>query len=308
MIRIAAILGLLSASASPSFGKSIPKKIIQTSKYATIDRVDWIEYQNSLRDANPDFDIVHYSDDEARAFIAEHYGDTILEQAYDMATPIMRADLFRLAAVYSQGGFYMDMDMLGKSSLDPLVGAIDGGEYQAVFPKEWWMSAEFYGNIFPGRQPQDPEDHWQMGQYAFAAVPGHLFVKDVLEEAIVRSINLMKSKGDNIGDIRDVDILATTGPYLLTELFHNGRKEGKYTDVLHLPGDSTKPVLVHGGGPDWHKFGPFCEHMLSHTWTKLGRRARADATNEYGEYYTGEYEVPTAEEPTTNVEIGRAHV
>ena len=30
------------------------------------------------------------------------------------------------------------------------------------------MSAEFYGNIFPGRSPEDPEDHWQMVQYAFA--------------------------------------------------------------------------------------------------------------------------------------------
>ena len=49
------------------------------------------------------------------------------------------------------------MDMLGKTSLNPLVEAIDNEEYQAVFPKEWWMSAEFYGNIFPGRQPEDPE-------------------------------------------------------------------------------------------------------------------------------------------------------
>ena len=47
------------------------------------------------------------ADDEARAFIKEHYGDTILEQAYDMVTPIMRADLFRLAAIYKLGGFYM---------------------------------------------------------------------------------------------------------------------------------------------------------------------------------------------------------
>ena len=74
---------------------------------AIIDRPDWIEYRNSLKVANPDFELVHYSDDEARAFIKEHYGDTILEQAYDMVTPIMRADLFRLAAIYKLGGFYM---------------------------------------------------------------------------------------------------------------------------------------------------------------------------------------------------------
>jgi len=30
------------------------------------------------------------------------------------------------------------------------------------------MSRAVYRNIFPGKEPQDPEDHWQMGQYAFA--------------------------------------------------------------------------------------------------------------------------------------------
>lgn len=161
-------VGLLSATPTIINAKTIPKTIIQTSKSSTIDRLDWIEYRNSLQATNPDFELVHYSDDEARSFIATHYGDTILQEAYDMVTPIMRADLFRLAAVYKLGGFYFDMDMLGKEPLNPMVDAINNGEYQAVFPKEWWMSAEFYGNIFPGRSPEDPEDHWQMGQYAFA--------------------------------------------------------------------------------------------------------------------------------------------
>ena len=61
----------------------------------------------------------------------------------------------------------MDMDMLGKASLDPIVKAMDDDEYQAVFPKEWWMSTGYYTSIYPGRTPEDDEDHWQMGQYAF---------------------------------------------------------------------------------------------------------------------------------------------
>jgi mannosyltransferase OCH1-like enzyme len=283
-----ALLGLLSAATA----KTIPKTIIQTSKDAIIDRPDWIEYRNSLKAVNPDFDLVHYSDDEARAFIKEHYGDTILEQAYDMVTPIMRADLFRLAAIYKLGGFYMDMDMLGKESLNPIVEAINNDEYQAVFPKEWWTNTGFYVNIFPGRVPEDPEDHWQVGQYAFAAVPEHPFIKDALEEATIRSVNLMKMKGDNVDDIRDVDILATTGPYLFTELYHDGRKAGKYADVLHLQGDSEKPVLEHThGGPDWHKFGKYCEHMLSHTWVKADRKL--ETYTEYGLVEKEEPEVVT---------------
>lgn len=100
-------------------------------------------------------------------------------------------------------------------------------------------------------------------------MPEHPFIKDALEEAIVRSVNLMTSKGDAPDTIRDVDILAATGPYLFTELYHSGRKEGRYADVHHLAGNDDAPVLANRhGGPDWHKFGPYCEHMLSHTWTK----------------------------------------
>jgi len=262
----AALLVVLSAMVD---AKSIPKTIIQTSRESTIDRLDWIEYRNSLQKSNPDFELIHYSDEEARAFIVENYAGTILMDTYDIVTPIMRADIFRLAAIYKLGGFYMDMDMLGKSSLAPLVESIDNEEFQAVFPKEWWMSTGYYTSIYPGRTPEDDEDHWQVGQYAFGAVPEHPFIKDALEEAIVRSVNLMTTKGDDLESIRDVDILAATGPYLFTELYHGGRKEGRYADVYHLGGDSNAPVLENRhGGQDWHKFGPYCEHMLSHTWTK----------------------------------------
>ena len=150
-------------------GSMIPKTIIQTSKEKSLDRLDWKEYQHSLKQSNPGFELLHYDDTEARSFIESHYANTTLVMAYEMVTPIMRADLFRLAVIYQHGGFYMDMDMLAKSSLDPIVVVIDSGEqYQAVFPKEWWWSDEVYHGIFPGREPEDSEDHWQMGQYAFA--------------------------------------------------------------------------------------------------------------------------------------------
>jgi len=160
------VLSAMSAM-SVADAKSIPRTIIQTSKETTVDRPDWLAYQTSLKAANPNFELIHYSDAEARAFIAEHYAGTILADAYDIVTPIMRADIFRLAAIYKLGGFYMDMDMLGKASLDPIVAAMDEDEYQAVFPKEWWMSTGYYTSIYPGRTPEDDEDHWQMGQYAF---------------------------------------------------------------------------------------------------------------------------------------------
>ena len=117
IILSSAVLIVIDAAAA----KTIPKIIIQTSKDAAIDRLDWIEYQNSLRTTNPEFTFIHYSDSQAQHFITKHYSNTILAEAYEAVTPIMRADLFRLAAIYKLGGFYMDMDMLGKTSLQPLV-------------------------------------------------------------------------------------------------------------------------------------------------------------------------------------------
>jgi len=273
-LGLVGLVGLVAGQDAASVDEqSFPKTIIQTSPSKEIARADWEYYQITLRQKNPYYKFLHFDDDEALAFIEEHFSGTVLHRTYMEVTPIMKADLFRLAAIYVLGGFYMDMDMLAKQSFDPLVDMLPGGskpKYGAAFPKEWWMSTSAYTNTFPGRKPQDPEDHWQVGNYAFCAMPHHPFVKDVLEEAIVRSIRLMQNKKEE--DITDIDILATTGPYVLTEVYHRGRKEGKYADVYHFSGDTAKPIQkrTHGGN-DWHKFGPFAEHMLTHSWVKKSR-------------------------------------
>jgi hypothetical protein len=98
----------------------------------------------------------------------------------------------------------------------------------------------------------------------------------------------MTSKGDAPDTIRDVDILAATGPYLFTELYHSGRKVGRYTDVYHMAGTDDAPVLANRhGGPDWHKFGPYCEHMLSHTWTKPEEEVSTTSTERHLEGING---------------------
>lgn len=151
ILNLALLLGAAAAA-------TIPKRIIQTSRSKDLP-ADWFMYQASLRQLNPDFEFLHFDDGEALAFVEEHYSGTILHDAYLAATPIMKADLFRLAAVYVMGGFYMDMDMMGREPLEPLVADINEGKFQAVFPKEWWMSAEYYRNILPGRgDPKDPEE------------------------------------------------------------------------------------------------------------------------------------------------------
>lgn len=261
---------LFLALVSLAAAQPIPKRIIQTSP-ADKQRADWDFYQATLREKNPHYEFLHFDDDQALAFIEKHFGKTILQQTYLKVTPIMKADLFRLAAIHQFGGFYFDMDILAKRSLDTLVDDVMPlYEYGAVFPKEWHMDEGGFHRAFPTWKNEEPEDHWQVGNYAFGAQPQHPFVRDVLEEVIDRSIRLMQNKKEE--DITDVDVLVTTGPYVLTEVYHRGRKEGRYGDLYHMAGDNTPPTGVRSyGNNDWHKFGPYCEHMLTHSWVKTSR-------------------------------------
>eukprot|EP00957_Ditylum_brightwellii_P138694 10572070-Ditylum_brightwellii.AAC.1 len=79
-------------------------------------------------------------------------------------------------------------------------------------------------------------------------------------------------RSESTSDITDFQVLHTTGPYMLSEVYHQGRKNGKYDDVHHIYGGddvSSKPRSF--GTTNWHKFGPYAEHMLSHTWVNEQR-------------------------------------
>lgn len=54
----------------------------------------------------------HHTDESVRDFIKDSCGSTVL-RAYDCINIYaFRADLFRFCAVYSEGGVYMDADLL----------------------------------------------------------------------------------------------------------------------------------------------------------------------------------------------------
>ena len=247
-------------------GAQIPRNIIQTGprKADFIKKhPEWIQYQAVMKVVNRNFNHTFLDDVAGLALIDKHFNHTILPHvARNVQRPVMRADLIRLASIAVYGGFYMDLDMLARSWFEPLVAGSGDGTYTAVFPKEWWRHDSAYRERHFG-DPEDDEDHWQVGNYAFAAVPGHEFVLDALEEAMKRCMELTSL------EVTDLEILRTTGPYMLSEVYHEGRKEGRYASVLHLPGDDAKPTRdcePFCGENDWHKFGPYAEHMLTHSW------------------------------------------
>ena len=225
----------------------IPLKIFQTGPWATWDE-SWPELSASMASTNPEFERVFFDDDAAAEFVRYEYGDTAVAEAFETCgRPVMRSDLFRLAVVAKLGGFYMDMDMLARSGLAPLTRL---SEYKAVFPLEWWKDeSAFRERHF--RRALDEAEHWQVGNYAFGAAAQHPLVLDALDEAVKRSLALAGQE-----TVSDLDVLRSTGPYMLSEVYHAGRLAGKYADVLLLRGDDAEPTRPDArGAKDWHKFG-----------------------------------------------------
>ena len=207
--------GAPAARPVPPAGGGIPRVIHMTHG---ADRGD--AYVARIREVNPAFDVVDYDDAAAAAYVRENYAGTALPATYDavaaIGRPVMLADLFRLAVVAKEGGFYLDADVLAKAPLDPLV------DEAAVFPLEWWKSDAAFAERHAGAAPRDALEHYQVGNYAFGAERGHPFVADALDEAARRVAALAGPA------VTDLDVLRTTGPYMLSEVYHGGRRAGKY--------------------------------------------------------------------------------
>jgi Glycosyltransferase sugar-binding region containing DXD motif len=131
----------------------------------------------------PGFGLRRFSDEQARAFLARSHSAEVQAAYRRSRQPAQKADIFRLAYLYSEGGYYADAD-------DRLVG-------------------DFEALRFPGaRLLLYQEDFGTVGNNLIGAVPGHPLIGRALRLA-VEAIN----RGDN-----DIPWLST-GPGLLTRAF-----------------------------------------------------------------------------------------
>ena len=81
---------------------------------------------------NPEVDYTVFDDAGARAFLATHFGSSVV-QTYDACHhPAMKADYFRVAFLYHAGGLYADADELCLRPLGHVLSAAEDGEIVAV--------------------------------------------------------------------------------------------------------------------------------------------------------------------------------
>ena len=171
------------AWSSPRSGAArVPRRIAQYWD-AAAPPADIQQITASWAECNPAFSHTLFDDLRARAFLHLHHGREILG-AYHRATgPAMKADLFRLAWLYTEGGVYADAD---DRCVAPLEGLLPDGAALVLY-------REYLGTL---------------GNNFLAAAPGHPVIATALAGA---------TEAINRGD-QELLWLAT-GPGLITRSF-----------------------------------------------------------------------------------------
>ena len=196
-------------------------------------------YFERAKKLHPSWKVIVWDDESAFSLVSRYFPD--FREAYTAyRLPVQRTDILRVMIMYLEGGFYLDLDMLCLKSLDELC------EYGAVLGVEKVLSAEQCALL-------DHRHSVRIANYMFGSRPGCVFWLELLAAASKRA-------ACPIGNEKDV--LETTGPGLLTNVFHD--VGGKYADILVLPNE-TRSCLKTCGPASCH-FGDFAAHLHLGSW------------------------------------------
>ena len=137
-----------------------------------------VENIRRIRLGNPGWEYKFYDDQDVEVFIRKNYDARILK-AYHRINPLYgatRADFFRYLLIYRRGGVYLDIKSGASRPLNEIVG-----QHQYVLSH--WDNA-------PGRVNEGWGMHFtnfpqgEFQQWHVAAVPGHPFLRAIIEMAL----------------------------------------------------------------------------------------------------------------------------
>ncbi len=224
----------------------IPKRIIQTGKSHHLDLLEQA-IVSQIRHLHPDFEYLYFDDDQLRLFVSEEYPQ-YLSTFEGFAKTIQRIDFFRYLAVHRLGGFYFDLDVLLARSVHDLL------PQQCVFPFEELTIQPFLRERF--------DMDWEIGNYAFGAVPGHPFLEALIQNCVKAQAqpNWVTPMLQRIPSWArsNFEVLDTTGPGLVSRTWAEGPEAAQSVHVL-FPEDVCDPHT-------WHQFGSYGVHLQAGGW------------------------------------------
>jgi len=230
--------------------RSIPARLIQTGKSRKLPLLPRAAVAG-LTSLNPDFEWSFFDDEGVEEFMRREFSQH-REIFAGFPFRIQRYDFFRYLAVYRLGGFYFDLDVFLASPLADLQA------HRCVFPFE-----ELTLNKFLRRQHGID---WEIGNYAFAAAPGHPFLEAVIENCVraQRDPGWVKPMMQGIPALfrSEFHVLNTTGPGLLTRTLAENPQLHDSVSVL-FPDDVCNEE-------NWHCFGDYGVHLMEGSWRDRG--------------------------------------
>ena len=224
----------------------IPRRIIQTGKTSELSLLAQAAAA-SARLLNPDFEYVYFTDQQVEAFIDEHFPQH--RRVFEgFRVSIQKYDFFRYLAIYHLGGFYLDLDVLLAKPLTELL------KLSCVFPFEQLSISAFLR--------QEYRMDWEVGNYAFGAVPRHPFLLALIDNCIKAQSDprwfrdMMRKVPRLFRD--DLFVLSTTGPQLVSRTLAEFPNAEEHIKVL-FPRDVCDQR-------SWFCFGSFGVHLMEGGW------------------------------------------
>jgi mannosyltransferase OCH1-like enzyme len=170
---------------------------------------------NKARKLLPDWNYTLWTDDDIRAVMQRNFAcyiDTFLQ----IKRGIVVADIGRYAALYEQGGIYLDTD------------------YKLIRAPEQYLDAACLLPIEEGIIERSQEtDAFKLGNAFLGSIPRHDFWKDFLAHIFTTM---------SIDELNNGNPVATTGPIALTDFWRRHRMQ--YPDITLPPKAEFYPALA----------------------------------------------------------------
>lgn len=152
----------------------IPNILWQTWKTKNIP-LSVSQINDTWNKSNPQLERKFMDDQKCSDFISKHFGEEVHKKYLNFPQSIMRADFWRIAVVYVNGGYYSDLDIEVNTNLKNLIPNIEKKE--VVFIKELDNIANFF----------------------FGAIPKHPILKMVLDQMIEGSEHIINKTSQSFG-------------------------------------------------------------------------------------------------------------
>jgi len=221
----------------------IPKIIHQTWKNEKI-QGSWVEYVKSVKRFHPGWEYRLWTDEDldqhVKSNLPEYYP---IFSAYPH--PIFRADAIRYIMMRDFGGMYCDLD------------------YEFIRPYDYSGTDLL---LATENSYETGHDHFQVGNFFFASVPGHPFWQDVVNYLIQNP----PEKG--------CDVVDATGPAMLTKVwlannykYQNYRLEPKLLfSPFGIHKSFEKKILLNNGITYGihHGAGSWKDHLSLDYWKR----------------------------------------